>query len=144
MNKSHWFYTNSNLLEIYTYGKGDHPMVKYVFDEKEEFEAMVNRLLESGDYDFKIMSEYLTDQWEKATDEMQDFFAEMDAKIAKGKKEQAEIEADARLIAAAPELLKSIQILLDALSRNTGEGDTIAVQVAKKNARAAIAKANGE
>ena len=28
------------------------------------------------------MSKYLTDQWNKAVDEMQDFFAEMDAKKA--------------------------------------------------------------
>ncbi len=52
MNKSHWFYTNSRLLEIYTYGKGDHPTVTYTFDEKEDFEEMVNRLLKSGEYDF--------------------------------------------------------------------------------------------
>lgn len=52
MKKSHWFYTNSALLEIYTYGKGDHPTVKYTFEERSEFEAMISRLIESGDYEF--------------------------------------------------------------------------------------------
>jgi hypothetical protein len=45
------------------------------------------------------MSKFLTAQWNKATDEMQGFFEEMDAKIAKGKKEQAEIEEHARAFA---------------------------------------------
>ena len=51
--KSHWFFINSNKLEIYTYGLGDHPTVTYKFDSKEDYDAEVRRFMESDDYDFE-------------------------------------------------------------------------------------------
>lgn len=76
------------------------------------------------------------------------FFAEMDAKIKKAQDNTPDEQIwttpnQRRLIAAAPELLTTLEILLDALSRNGGS-DSVAVMTAKMNARAAIAKAKGE
>jgi hypothetical protein len=61
-------------------------------------------------------------------------------------------EADAKLIAAAPDLLEALQELLAAeransleiFGRDTGGHPLNAAGVARKKARAAIAKANGE
>ena len=52
MNKTHWFYINSNKMEIYTYGKGNHPTTTYTFEEKEDYDAAVKRFMESDEYEF--------------------------------------------------------------------------------------------
>ena len=52
-----------------------------------------------------------------------------------------ECDANARLIAAAPELLKALQAALDALRGSAGFDE---INNAKKQVKAAIAKATGE
>ncbi|MXP42949.1 hypothetical protein [Allopontixanthobacter sediminis] len=58
------------------------------------------------------------------------------------RKPEAEIEANARLIAAAPELLEALERCVDALASLRGELEPPLSQVVK--ARAAIAKATGD
>ena len=54
----------------------------------------------------------------------------------------AEIQANARLIAAAPEMLEALQWIAD--HGDTGEGGRPAFHDMRAHARAAIAKATGE
>ena len=49
--KTHWFFINSKLLTIYTYGSGDHPSGTYVFEDVEEFKNMIKRL-KNDNYQF--------------------------------------------------------------------------------------------
>ena len=49
--KSHWFYTNSESLYIWTYALGDHPTRTYHFEEKEDFDRQVKAFLADG-YEF--------------------------------------------------------------------------------------------
>lgn len=56
-----------------------------------------------------------------------------------GGQKRDEFKANARLIAAAPDLLESVKALLGCMSLAGWDGDPIAVK-----ARAAIAKATGE
>jgi hypothetical protein len=47
----HWFYTNSKLLEIYTYGPKDHPTKTYRWEDKRDFDRQVKMFLKEG-YEF--------------------------------------------------------------------------------------------
>ena len=49
--KIHWFFINSKLLTIYTYGGGDHPTKTYLFEDVEEFNNKINQL-KNDDYRF--------------------------------------------------------------------------------------------
>ena len=46
--KTHWFFINSRLLTIYTYGSGNHPTKTYLFEDKEEFNNKINQLKNDG------------------------------------------------------------------------------------------------
>ena len=46
--KTRWFFINSKLLTIYTYGSGDHPTKTYLFEDKEEFNNKINQLKNDG------------------------------------------------------------------------------------------------
>ena len=46
--KTHWFFINSKLLTIYTYGSGDHPTKTYLFEDVEEFNNKINQLKNDG------------------------------------------------------------------------------------------------
>ena len=49
MNKlMNWFFINSRLLTIYTYGSGNHPTKTYLFEDKEEFNNKINQLKNDG------------------------------------------------------------------------------------------------
>jgi hypothetical protein len=48
---SNWFYTNTERLEIYTYGLGDHPTKTHRFQNKEDFENKI-RILKAGGFEF--------------------------------------------------------------------------------------------
>jgi len=49
--KTHWFFINSKLLNIYTYGNGDHPTKTYSFEDIEEFNNKIEQL-KKDDYKF--------------------------------------------------------------------------------------------
>lgn len=49
--KTHWFFINSKLLTIYTYGSGNHPTKTYLFEDVEEFNNKINQL-KNDDYRF--------------------------------------------------------------------------------------------
>ena len=42
--KSHWFFINSKLLTIHTYGSGNHPTKTYSFEDKNEFFNKIEQL----------------------------------------------------------------------------------------------------
>ena len=46
--KTHWFFINSKLLTIYTYGSGNHPTKTYLFEDIEEFNNKINQLKNDG------------------------------------------------------------------------------------------------
>ena len=46
--KTHWFFINSRLLTIYTYGSGNHPTKTYLFEDVEEFNNKINQLKNDG------------------------------------------------------------------------------------------------
>ena len=48
INFMHWFYINSEVLTIYTYGSGDHPTKTYLFEDVEEFNNKINQLKNDG------------------------------------------------------------------------------------------------
>ena len=43
-----WFFINSTLLTIYTYGGGNHPTKTYLFEDIEEFNNKINQLKNDG------------------------------------------------------------------------------------------------
>jgi hypothetical protein len=45
---SHWFFINSERLEIYTYGLGNHPTNTHRFEDKEIFQAKIKALTSDG------------------------------------------------------------------------------------------------
>jgi hypothetical protein len=51
INFMHWFYINSEVLTIYTYGSGDHPTKTYVFKDVKKFKNMIKRL-KNDNYQF--------------------------------------------------------------------------------------------
>ena len=48
INFMHWFFINSRLLTIYTYGSGNHPTKTYLFEDIEEFNNKINQLKNDG------------------------------------------------------------------------------------------------
>ena len=48
INFMHWFFINSRLLTIYTYGSGNHPTKTYLFEDVEEFNNKINQLKNDG------------------------------------------------------------------------------------------------
>lgn len=45
---SHWFFINSERLEIYTYGLGDYPTTTHRFEDKKDFETKIKALASDG------------------------------------------------------------------------------------------------
>ena len=50
--KTHWFFINSELLTIHTYGSGDHPTKTYHFEDKIDFNNKIEQL-KKDDYEFR-------------------------------------------------------------------------------------------
>lgn len=48
MKATHWFFINSKLLEIYTYGPKNHPSQTYHFEDVEEFRRAVEAFKNDG------------------------------------------------------------------------------------------------
>ena len=46
--KEHWFFTNSDTLEVHTAGSGNHPSKTYDFENIEDFENFIKKLKEEG------------------------------------------------------------------------------------------------
>jgi hypothetical protein len=49
--KSHWFFINSRILTIHTYGSDNHPTKTYHFEDKNEFFNKIEQL-KKDDYKF--------------------------------------------------------------------------------------------
>jgi len=48
INFMNWFFINSRLLTIYTYGSGNRPTKTYLFEDVEEFNNKINQLKNDG------------------------------------------------------------------------------------------------
>lgn len=48
MKATHWFFINSKLLEIYTYGPKDCPTQTYHFEDAEEFYKKIEEFKKDG------------------------------------------------------------------------------------------------
>lgn len=48
---THWFFTNSEDLMVFTYGLGDHPSNTHRFQNKEDFQNKIKLLTNDG-YEF--------------------------------------------------------------------------------------------
>jgi hypothetical protein len=49
--KTHWFFTNSETLHIWTYALGNHPSTTYRFENKKDFNRKIKAFLKDG-YEF--------------------------------------------------------------------------------------------
>ena len=48
INFMHWFFINSKLFTIYTYGSGNHPTKTYSFEDVEEFNNKIETFKKDG------------------------------------------------------------------------------------------------
>jgi hypothetical protein len=48
MKTTHWFFTNSNTLMIWTYALGDRPAQEYRFEDEKDFNNKIKALKEDG------------------------------------------------------------------------------------------------